>query len=66
LPYIITNIFTEGQFKIADFPYVFNYGLIDGKTKETSMIDLYFLKKKAKCRATQRKKGKRREKRDFY
>jgi hypothetical protein len=65
LPYIVTNIFTEGQFKIADFPYVFNYGLIDGKPEETLMIDLSF-KKKAKCKATQRKKGKRREKRDFY
>jgi hypothetical protein len=45
LPYIVRNIFTEGQFKIADFPYVFNYGLIDGKPKETLMIDLSFQKK---------------------
>ncbi len=75
LPYIVTNIFKEGtllyysyspgQFKTANFPYVFNYGLIDGKPKETLRIDLYF-QKKVKSKATQRKKGKRREKIDLY
>ncbi len=62
LPYKVTNIFTEGQFKTADIPYVFDYGLIDGKPEETLMIDLSFQKKlKVEQHSEKKVKGERKE-----